>query len=387
MEVDAAGNKVWEYRSGADGLLRKPFSAEPAHLRRPPLRADQRPDRLPGLRGELGRRQGGRLAVRDDGRARAPAVNQLADPFCATQSPPGGPDQRQRAHRRQQRRTIASSRSAPTTTSAAAPDLGYSAASIVWQYGVTGQAGSAPGYLNQARSPQRLANGDTLITRRGGQEDHRGAQPATSIRRSRTTATRPAASCWSYANGVDGPLLDPNTARAVESGTLMPARWSSPTATGSRRGCRIIDHDTKATQETIDLAPPSAPTTRATTPPALATRASRAMARCGSPTPTSARSCASATRARDRDVRAARLRRAGRAQGVRPPEDRGAGPAVRDELRDLVPASTARASRRRASRATGATSTSRRARTGKRIAYRIDAHVERIAGRRPCSKG
>ena len=65
MEVDQSGTVVWEYEHGTDGLLRKPFSAEPATFGGRRLCLDQRPHRLSRLRGRS-RHQGDRVAVRDD---------------------------------------------------------------------------------------------------------------------------------------------------------------------------------------------------------------------------------------------------------------------------------------------------------------------------------
>ncbi|RPI30965.1 MAG: hypothetical protein EHM52_02455, partial [Actinomycetota bacterium] len=44
-----------------------------------------------------------------------------------------------------------------------APDHGFTADSIVWQYGVAGEYSSAPGLLMKPRSPQRLDNGNVLV--------------------------------------------------------------------------------------------------------------------------------------------------------------------------------------------------------------------------------
>ncbi len=96
----------------------------------------------------------------------------MADPFCATQIEPGDGQEDGNvliADSNDNHRVI-EVRADDYDPSAA--DMGYDASSIVWQYGVTGQAGSAPGYLYQARSPQRLENGDTLITDAQGATHH-----------------------------------------------------------------------------------------------------------------------------------------------------------------------------------------------------------------------
>ena len=295
MEVDAAGNKVWEYRSGADGLLRKPFSSELATFegRLCVLISDRDACRVFAVSLDDAKE-----VVWQYGTTDVPGigVNQLADPFCATQIPATGGQSSGDV-------LIADSNGGNRVIQirsddydAAAPDLGYSAASVVWQYGVTGRFGSAPGYLNQARSPQRLANGDTLITDAAGRRiicvrsgDFDPSEPDNGY-----TAD---SIVWSYVNGVDGPLLDPNTARYIESGTLAGSLVFTDCDWESQR-VRIIDYDTKVTQETFDLSTFARPDYAAGRRRALATRVSPRTVRCGSPTRTSARSCASAIRGR-----------------------------------------------------------------------------------------
>ncbi|MBW6468842.1 MAG: hypothetical protein K0B85_06760 [Coriobacteriia bacterium] len=51
----------------------------------------------------------------------------------------------------------------------AAPNLGYTAESIVWQYGQAGVQGTSPGLLASPRHAQRLSGGNTLITDSGDQ--------------------------------------------------------------------------------------------------------------------------------------------------------------------------------------------------------------------------
>lgn len=48
-------------------------------------------------------------------------------------------------------------------------DHGFTLASITWQYGVDGEYGSGPGELQKPRSPQRLDNGNVLICDADGQ--------------------------------------------------------------------------------------------------------------------------------------------------------------------------------------------------------------------------
>ncbi len=250
MEVDGAGNKVWEYASGADGLLRKPFSAEPATFggRRCVLISDRVACRVFAVSWDDAKEVVWQYGTTD---VPGTGINQLADPFCATQLPAINGQASGDV-------LIADSNGGNRVIQvrsddydAAAPDLGYAAASIVWQYGVTGRFGSAPGYLNQARSPQRLANGDTLITDAAGRRiicvrssDFDPSEPDNGY-----TAD---SIVWSYVNGVDGPLLDPNTARLVESGTLAGSLVFTDCDWESQR-VRIIDYDTKLVKETFDL--------------------------------------------------------------------------------------------------------------------------------------
>jgi hypothetical protein len=51
----------------------------------------------------------------------------------------------------------------------AAPNLGYTAESIVWQYGQAGVQGTSPGLLASPRHAQRLFDGNTLVTDSGDQ--------------------------------------------------------------------------------------------------------------------------------------------------------------------------------------------------------------------------
>ena len=250
MEVDAAGNVVWEYVNGADGLLRKPFSAEPATFagRRCVLISDRIACRVFAVSWDDAKEIVWQYGTTDGSGA---GVNQLADPFCATQIPAetGQTSGNVLIADSNDNHRVLEVRS--DDYGASEPDLGYSAASVVWQYGVTGQAGSAPGYLNQARSPQRLSNGDTLITDAVGKriievrsDDYDPQKPDNGY-----TA---ASIVWSYANGVDGALLDPNTARAVENGALEGTVVFTD-CDGESQRVRIVDHDTKATVTTIDL--------------------------------------------------------------------------------------------------------------------------------------
>ena len=254
-EVDAAGNVVWEYKGGVDEPLRKPFSAEPATFgdRRCVLISDRIASRVFAVTWDSAKQIVWQYGTTDMPGA---AVNRLADPFCATQLPAtaGQTSGDVLIADSNDNHRVLEIRS--DDYAAAAPDLGFTAASIVWQFGVTGQGGSDPGYLNQARSPQRLANGDTLITDAAGQRiievrtsDYDPSKPANGF-----TA---ASIVWSYVDGVDGPLLDPNTAREIESG---PLAGTVVVTDCDAQHVLLIDKATKATEETFDLSTYDRPT-------------------------------------------------------------------------------------------------------------------------------
>jgi hypothetical protein len=216
LEVDGRGVVQWEYRNGTDGLLRKPFSAEPATFggRACVLISDRIACRVFAVD------KATKEVVWQYGTTDTPGrdVNQLGDPFCATQITPGSSQTDGNvliADSNDNHRVI---EVRADDYDPSAPDLGYTADSIVWQYGVTGQLGTAPGYLNQARSPQRLANGDTLITDAASRrilcvrDDYDPTRPDNGYTADSVV--------WEYVGEVDGPLEDPNTARLITSGAL-----------------------------------------------------------------------------------------------------------------------------------------------------------------------
>ena len=249
-EVDAAGNVVWEYKNGSDGLIRKPFSAEPATFggRRCVLISDRVACRVFAVTWDAVKEIVWQYGVTD---VPGSGVNELADPFCATQLEPttGQTDGDILIADSNDNHRVIEVRSDDYDDAAA--DGGYSASSLVWQYGVTGHYGSEAGYLNQARSPQRLPNGDTLITDAAGRR-------VIEVRTSDYDPSKPAngytddSVVRSYVDGVDGALGDPNTARYVTSGPLTGD--VVVTDCGQDAQCvRIIDWTTKQTSETIDL--------------------------------------------------------------------------------------------------------------------------------------
>ncbi len=203
-EVDGSGNVVWEYRNGADGLLRKPFSAEPATFggRRCVLISDRIACRVFAVTWDDAKEIVWQYGTTDVPGA---GVDQLADPFCATQiaATQGQASGNVLIADSNDNHRVIEVRADDYVAGAA--DLGYSAGSVVWQYGVTGEIGTAPGYLNQARSPQRLPNGDTLITDAAGRR-------IIAVRTSDYDPSKPAngydagSIVWQYVDGVDGPL-------------------------------------------------------------------------------------------------------------------------------------------------------------------------------------
>ena len=267
MEVDRSGVVKWEYKNGVDGLLRRPFSAEPARFggRDCVLISDRDAYRVFAV-DKVTKKIVWQYGTTD---VPGPGVDQLADPFCATQLPPttGQTDGNVLIADSFPNHRVIEVRS--DDYRAAAPDLGYNAASIVWQYGVTGQAGSEPGYVNRPRSPQRLSNGNTLIA------DSVGKQ-IIEVRTSDYDPLKPnngytaASIVWSYVNGVDGPLLDPNTARYVEKGALAGSIVFTDCDVLAQR-VRIVRMDeSKATLDTFDMqtfAPPGYVTSSAPSAP------------------------------------------------------------------------------------------------------------------------
>ena len=249
-EVDASGTVVWEYRNAADGLLRKPFSAEPATFggRRCVLISDRIACRVFAVTWDDAKEivwQYGTTDVPGGG------DNQLADPFCATQiaATAGQSSGNVLIADSNDNHRVIEVRADDYVAGAA--NLGYSAGSVVWQYGVTGEIGSAPGYLNQARSPHRLPNGDTLITDAAGRRiievrttDYDPSKPANGYDAGSIV--------WQYVDGVDGPLRDPNTARMVSSGPRAGSVVFTDCGSESQ-WVRRVDYATKAVLDEIDL--------------------------------------------------------------------------------------------------------------------------------------
>ncbi len=158
-EITAGGALVWTYTHEDDAAFVRPFSARRfvAGGRELTLIADRWAARVFAVD------QDKRL-VWQYGKTDQPGlgVDQLADPFFAAY--------------RDGRVLIADNNGGNRVIEIryddyveGAPDHGFTAASIVWQYGVAGEYGSAPGLLMKPRSPQRLDNGNVLICDADGQ--------------------------------------------------------------------------------------------------------------------------------------------------------------------------------------------------------------------------
>jgi hypothetical protein len=159
-EVASDGHAVWSYTQADDPDLQKPFFAWRfyEHGRPYTLIADRYAARVFVV-------DQSKTVVWQYGEAGKPGlgVNRLEDPFMASRTSDGNI-------------LIADNLGAERVIEvryadyrAGEPDNGFTAASIVWQYGTPGVYGSGPDQLKKPRSPQRLANGDTLITDADGQ--------------------------------------------------------------------------------------------------------------------------------------------------------------------------------------------------------------------------
>jgi hypothetical protein len=249
-EVNASGAVVWEYRNGEDGLLRKPFSAEPATFggRSCILISDRVACRVFAVD------KATKQIVWQYGQTDTPGAgtDRLADPFCATQIAPtaGQTSGNVLIADSQDNHRVIEVR-ADDFAELGAPDHGFTASSVVWQYGVTGQPGKDPGYLLFARSPQRLPNGDTLLTDSANKRilvvrssDYDPTKPANGYTQSSIV--------WSYEDGVDGTLLDANTARLVTSGALAGTVIVTDCDIDAQH-VLLIDYATRQVKETFDM--------------------------------------------------------------------------------------------------------------------------------------
>jgi hypothetical protein len=153
-ETTADGSPVWTYTAADDADLQRPFSAQRITVGGQDLTliADRWAARVFAVDAQ-------KHVVWQYGTTNQPGlgVDQLEDPFCASYTSAGTV-------------LIADNLGASRVIevrwsdySAGAPDNGFTAGSIVWQYGAPGVSGSGPDQLEKPRSPQRLANGDVFM--------------------------------------------------------------------------------------------------------------------------------------------------------------------------------------------------------------------------------
>ncbi len=158
-EITSGGAVVWTYAHEDDTALVRPFSARRFTIdgRELTLIADRWAARVFAV--DMSKRLVWQYGTTDE-----PGldVDQLADPFFAAY--------------RDGRVLIADNNGGNRVLEVrygdyveGAPDHGFTTASIVWQYGVSGEYGSAPGLLQKPRSPQRLDNGNVLVCDADGQ--------------------------------------------------------------------------------------------------------------------------------------------------------------------------------------------------------------------------
>ncbi len=153
-ETTPAGVPVWTYTAADDPDLQRPFSAQRFTVdgQQLTLIADRNTARVFAVDQQ-------KHVVWQYGTTNQPGlgVNQLVDPFCATYTSAGTV-------------LIADNNGGNRVIEvrwsdykAGAPSNGFSASSILWEYGTPGVSGSGADQLEKPRSPQRLANGDMLI--------------------------------------------------------------------------------------------------------------------------------------------------------------------------------------------------------------------------------
>jgi hypothetical protein len=216
-EIDARGVPVWTYTFEDDPSLVRPFSAQRfvAGGRELTLITDRWMARVFAV-------DESKRVVWQYGKTDEPGlgVDQLADPFYA----------RYRAGRV----LIADNNGGNRVIEVryddyreGAPDHGFGANSILWQYGMAGVYGSGPGQLMKPRSPQRLDNGNVLIC-------DADAQRVIEVRASDYDAAAPGLGydadsiVWQFGvtgepGGDDRHLSDPTYAERLASGATLIA--------------------------------------------------------------------------------------------------------------------------------------------------------------------
>ncbi len=153
-EVTPDGAPVWTYTTADDPDLQRPFSAQRITVggQQLTLIADRWAARVFAVDAQ-------KHVVWQYGTTNQPGlgVNQLEDPFCASYTAAGTV-------------LIADNNGGNRVIEvrwsdyrAGAADNGFTAGSIVWQYGTAGVSGSGPDQLEKPRSPQLLADGDVFM--------------------------------------------------------------------------------------------------------------------------------------------------------------------------------------------------------------------------------
>jgi len=243
--IDPLGIVHWQYEPSIGGAIDHVFSAQPATFdgQACVLMADRDGKRVFAVTMDSAQRVVWQYGKYHDG---GTGVDQLEDPFAATQVAPNGnvliAD------------NLGGNRVIEVDASgyhAGAPNDGYSEKSIVWQYGHAGDAGPvpspAPGYIYQPRSPERLPNGYTLIG------DGAGHQVIV-VRDSAYNPTKPnngynaGSIVWKYTGDYDA--MDPNMVHYFSTGMHAGQILIVDSNTGPGGG-RLLWVD-RATKQIVD---------------------------------------------------------------------------------------------------------------------------------------
>lgn len=164
-ELDDTGNAVWLYENGVGGaVLERPFSAQPVTWqgRRCILIADRGEAEAGGVAHPrvIMVDKASKELVWQYGTPQPSAADQLHDPFTATWVSGDEPTVLIADNNGGGNRVI---EVRVEDYRAGAASHGFTAGSIVWQYGTTGVSGAGVNQLMHPRSPQRLPDGSTLI--------------------------------------------------------------------------------------------------------------------------------------------------------------------------------------------------------------------------------
>jgi hypothetical protein len=259
-EITAGGALVWTYTHEDDAALVRPFSARRfvAGGRELTLIADRWAARVIAV--DMSKRVVWQYGTTDEPGL---GLDQLVDPFFAAYR-----DGRVLIADNNGGNRVLEIRYADYVEGA--PDHGFTADSIVWQYGVAGEYGSAPGLLMKPRSPQRLDNGNVLICDADGQR-------VIEVRSSDYDADAPDLGytadsiVWQFGvtaepGSDDGHLSDPTYAERLSTGTTLIADTNNGRVLEvSRRGAIVRRWDLRTigrpgTATATDTAEPRAAT-------------------------------------------------------------------------------------------------------------------------------